>query len=104
MSPESPSKKRKLETPASRKPLNHPSARTSVTEDARRAIQQVQTGAGNQDDKNKKKEVMKAGKRKAGNNKKDGKNKPKEIETIGIVFVDQTRGGDLAKRLQQAED
>ena len=30
--------------------------------------------------------------------------KPKEIETIAVMFVDQTVGGMLAKRLQMAED
>jgi hypothetical protein len=67
--------KRKLETPASRKPLNHPSGRTSPTEDARRAIQQVQTEvveAVSQENKNKNEEIRKAGKKKAGNIQKDG--------------------------------
>ena len=45
VSPESPSKKRKMEHPASRKPLTHPSGRKSVYEEARKAIQQVQTEA-----------------------------------------------------------
>jgi hypothetical protein len=57
-----------------------------------------------QENKNKNEETRKSGKKKAGNNQKYGQNKPKEIETIGVAFVDQTKGRELAKRVQQAED
>ena len=45
------------------------------------------------------KEVQKAGKKLAGKNQKK-----KVIDTVGVMFVDQTVVGELAKQLQKAKN
>ena len=39
-----------------------------------------------------------------GGRRKTAPNVVKDLPTIGVMFVDQTRGGTLAKRLQEADD